>query len=414
MVKWINLTLTLRRRQVVIVVCLFSSLHPSRLLQLTLPVVVVILDCVISVNAQELIEPSLELLPAEYYGQAEITEEQFTSEASSGIGRQAKKSYRWVSVGDIDPRHKYRELSNSVGRLDILMQSRKSAKKSFIYCTATLISKNLVITNNHCLPADNKNLKILKGSVLFGYFSTEDEDIAERIEIDIVPVESDKQLDYAILKLGRPPKQFSSVDLSTYRVANRGENAYILHHPLSGPQVVSYHLLHCIIANNSVVKRIVFHRCQTKGGSSGALILAESDNAVLAVHFGASSIKSTDNQAPNKATNILKIIENSSLLQKLFTSPSDNGNAADDDSNRYSSLQSVAESGRLLSSKFDSYEEMDREGCKKAKSIALTQLKKSCSNSKNGTIESSEVTSCVHTGKRVRTYIVRLDGKCTY
>jgi hypothetical protein len=176
-------------------------------------------------------------------------------------------------VSKLAPDSTQRLMSNSVGMVRYGQGS----------CTAWLVASDLIITADYCVAPDKA-----EGPPVFvlGYLSAESK--AVTLPVSSTPVEIDRNLGYAILKLT------TSVDKSEHpplRLATReptpGESIFLLHHPEAGPMQISADADECKVVTVSPTGQAEFsHSCATVGGSSGAPIIAASDFSIIGIHYG--------------------------------------------------------------------------------------------------------------------------------
>jgi len=144
-------------------------------------------------------------------------------------------------LNQFNPQDLYRQLARPVGRLSVELKSGKSA-----YCTAAIISDDLILSNAHCLlDATGRNV-VRSGVLSMGYLTSGITEETEQFEVDVgAPVEigmpgAEGAPDYAILRVtsGDPGQTWGSVRLSSLAPLEGGSLA-IMHHPLGFPMVVS-------------------------------------------------------------------------------------------------------------------------------------------------------------------------------
>ncbi len=72
-----------------------------------------------------------------------------------------------------------RQLSQSVGRLDILYRG-----KGVVTCTASVILPEYILTNAHCLPGPQKLGRPDRASLLMGFYTSE-QDRTQRYDVEV-------------------------------------------------------------------------------------------------------------------------------------------------------------------------------------------------------------------------------------
>ncbi len=173
---------------------------------------------------------------------------------------------------------RFQRLGRPVGRLDILL-----ANGRMTFCTASVVSKDHVITNAHCLPGNHPSPPA-QASLLMNYLEVDDPGSTVRYSVDITPVEENRELDYSILRVeGDPAAQFGKVALR-FRDPSPGEALLVIHHPAGLPKHVTRggcraRTPKALSGNN------VLHLCDTLPGSSGAPVFSEENGHFVGLHF---------------------------------------------------------------------------------------------------------------------------------
>lgn len=104
-----------------------------------------------------------------------------------------------------------RKLARPVGRLAIGLPGGKLA-----FCTASLVADELVLTNYHCIPGLGTHGAVTEAMLWMGYLLPASLEGVAQYPVDLAPVEADKTLDYALLRVrGRPGGLWGKVTLST-------------------------------------------------------------------------------------------------------------------------------------------------------------------------------------------------------
>ena len=172
-----------------------------------------------------------------------------------------------------------RRLARSVGMLRITLTDTAGKTITFL-CTATLIARDTVLTNQHCIEkqasTDRVTLELWLDHV---------GEAATIHPVDPLPLEEDGELDYAVLRLARSPEMSLPLPWPRFqlRAAVTGERLFILHHSGGNPLQVTR--AHCrVTAPDATRRTVVRHSCATQTGSSGALLIAERDHAIVGLH----------------------------------------------------------------------------------------------------------------------------------
>ncbi|MCD0162838.1 trypsin-like peptidase domain-containing protein [Deinococcus sp. 6YEL10] len=252
------------------------------------------------------------ILPGNQFGRANLVIPQSLQVPESIIG----PTPIFEAIVDFAPSDRYFQIAQSVGRLDI--QFDKNGKSWMSTCTATLIANGLLITNYHCTDFDGV---IRRMQLRMGYLS--ETLTGETFEVNIQPTERNADYDYAILEVnGNPGAKYGTV-LMNARQPLINETLYIIHHPAGQPKQISR--LNCRLhpTRNTDPNSIeLLHRCDTLGGSSGSMVMADGDNAIVGLHFAGfnSSVLPSFEQRANYAKRFTKVLAKSSVLTAMSKS----------------------------------------------------------------------------------------------
>lgn len=207
------------------------------------------------------------------------------------------------------PRH----MTGPIGRLEIKRHWRDNGQETADWCTAFLVSDNLAITNNHCLPGLTDS-EVAVARVRFNYLRPNEGSSSSFIVSRVV--ESDPALDYAVIALeGTPGLTFGTVPLLT-RPPLAAEPLNLVGHPNSFPQRVTRAL--CRAAPVPVAGDRFKHSCDTYGASSGSPIFSETDGALIALH-ASGEVEFSDGRF-NQGVLFQRILDHSALLRSLAIS----------------------------------------------------------------------------------------------
>ncbi len=202
-----------------------------------------------------------------------------------------------------------RQIGRSVGVLWIDSVDRAGNTRT-LQCTATLIAPSVLITNQHCLA-----FKGAAGRLSLEFWIDYRGGAAVLYEVDPTPIEIDPHLDVALLRLlpNAAGRQTEPLSQPRFRVAIPGERLFLLHHPDSKPMQVSR--TRCRVATPFVTgEQDLRHTCATWPGSSGALIFAEQDLAIVGLHH---SRRKSDEDPRGFATPISALLAKSATLRRL-------------------------------------------------------------------------------------------------
>jgi hypothetical protein len=190
-----------------------------------------------------------------------------------------------------------KKLGDSIARLRFVASDRN------IYsCTAFLITKDLMMTNQHCI----SNQAELKSALVdFDYDTAISETFFTRLT---KLVACDHALDYSIVRLrespDREPLQFASVPVTN------PQELIIIQHPGGEPKMVS--IEDCDSSQANVVgrgntKTDFLHTCDTETGSSGSPVMDRAARTVVGLHH--LGYEEEDDILVNRAVHIEKVLQ---------------------------------------------------------------------------------------------------------
>lgn len=213
-------------------------------------------------------------------------------------------------IANFSRKNRYRKLSEPIGRIEILME-KPDGKRGVSFCTGTLISPRYVLTNNHCIPG--QKFRVLRAQIRFGYLTRQSK--GQVFPLAIQPVETRRDLDYAIVQVGGNPADYYGYIKIRARPAEAGEEFFIIHHPLGQPKRLTRK--DCRAApGGHFRKQLLRHRCDTEGGSSGSLIFSDISLNLVGLHF-AGGLNANDPNSSNHAIRISFLIQHSPILKAL-------------------------------------------------------------------------------------------------
>lgn len=165
-----------------------------------------------------------------------------------------------------------RQLASPVGRLGI------QTDEGVAYCTASLISSNRILTNNHCVPGVGGSAAVFQ----LGYLQAGSTAGVTSYDVNMVPLETNAALDYSILELmTEPGSEWGAIELSTSDPSPRN-SLFVIHHPGGFSKRLSRG--HCAADDPAIVGDDLRHICDTLGGSSGAPIFDNDTRKVVGLH----------------------------------------------------------------------------------------------------------------------------------
>ena len=221
----------------------------------------------------------------------------------------------------------YRKLGVPVGRLD--SQVDTDGPSDCWPCTAFLIAPGRLMTNHHCSTGLPDMLRqqgvaqperVTRVRLIMGYMNDDavsPEDGVKVYEVDPQPIEANKELDYAIMKVDpAATDDFGVLKLSDTMPAPN-DSLFVIGHPRGLAKRLS--LRQCRVKERGVVGRRLQHRCSTLPGSSGSPVFDNNSRIVVALHSAAAARISTDD-VTNLAVPMAMIAESSSFVAGLIGS----------------------------------------------------------------------------------------------
>ena len=238
------------------------------------------------------------LLPESQYGKLDIEPNQ--SLGGSDAYMRAQGNAAFEPIVDFNPNDLFRKRSLQTARLDLRVQ--ESDRRGWKNCTATLLPNNLILTNYHCIPG--RTHKVFESRAVFQYLRQGQKN-ADAFSVDLNPVAADNGLDFAILRLrGDANARYGALEIRPTRVEPNA-SLVIYHHPAGMPMRITRY--RCRAALGSAYDGATFrHRCDTLGGSSGALIY-DTQHRVVALHHSA-GLNAQTATSFNRATAIEAIL----------------------------------------------------------------------------------------------------------
>ena len=177
------------------------------------------------------------------------------------------------------PKSRLRQLSRSVGRLDVRFPSGK-----FLSCTTTLIAESLILTAAHCIPGIGDHGVVTEANLIMGYYDEVDHSSAKSYEVNVSPLESSRSLDYSILHVNGNPGREWDVIKTFAEIKEAGSPLIVIHHPGGAPKHVTRSWCHSGVPKPTEHNDLL-HTCGTIPGSSGAPIFSDDSGALVAMHY---------------------------------------------------------------------------------------------------------------------------------
>lgn len=186
-------------------------------------------------------------------------------------------------IADLRPDDPLRVMAASTALLTTAFTDDKG-KRHTLYCTTVLIAPQTLLTNHHCAYRSGKPYE--SAEVWFNYLAPETADVHPVGSI----LEADETLDFALLRITLPAghAEQRSLPIATARSATPGERLVVIHHAFGDTQQISRAFCRVLI-DQPTDKTQLRHSCPTRGGASGALLIAESDGAVVGLHHSNST-----------------------------------------------------------------------------------------------------------------------------
>ncbi|NQV01558.1 MAG: trypsin-like peptidase domain-containing protein [Bacteroidia bacterium] len=208
-----------------------------------------------------------------------------------------------VSLTELD--RKLHDAARSVALLSFIMNG------GHYTCTGFMISEDLMITNEHCVPTQ---AVCDTTAVYFGYeYNTEGFlSIGEQYYCETLVAPPVETLDFSVLRItGQPgkPDKWGSLNPASH-ILNKNEPLLMVQHPYGQPKQISK--IGCFISTpdahgNDDSKPTDFgHLCDTLSGSSGSPLLSQ-DYRVVGLHHLGFDWTSDRWKDENRAVNISEI-----------------------------------------------------------------------------------------------------------
>jgi S1-C subfamily serine protease len=144
-------------------------------------------------------------------------------------------------------------------------------------CTTAIISDRYILTAAHCT---------VDAPRLTAIFAQGRE--TATFPVLTAPVEIDNVRDYAVLEVDGMPSQRFGVAKLLLRIPLKGESAFIISMNDTGGQTISRNC--SVLETND--RGLVLHDCDTRAGSSGALLFSANDLAILGLQIGSADARS--------------------------------------------------------------------------------------------------------------------------
>ena len=224
------------------------------------------------------------------------------------IPEMAVGSYNNEFISAYSPKSVFAKMGRSVGRLDVLTD------KGNFPCTAFLVEDDLLMTNHHCVPGILDDARIGANAIAAVQFVTgyTHEGITagtEKFMVNPIPVESNKDLDYSVLRIlgAKPGKEHGTLRLASLQPQDN-DPYWIIGHPMGEAQRISREK--CRANSPALSEKQLLHTCDTLPGNSGSPVIDASSQMVIALHHAGSRANSINYAVPMslilKASKVLK------------------------------------------------------------------------------------------------------------
>jgi V8-like Glu-specific endopeptidase len=153
-------------------------------------------------------------------------------------------------------------------------------------CTVTHIGKGYALTAGHCFEAtevltQNKGCRF--AHVDWGYRVGQDSNLTSQCDM-IIAMQKTEFVDFAILKFSTYPKAFFEIEFD--RASEIGDKLTIFSHPDGRPLQWSQYCNLETPGGGEIPLEKMSYRCDTEGGSSGAVIISADSGKVVGIHNG--------------------------------------------------------------------------------------------------------------------------------
>lgn len=243
--------------------------------------------------------------PSEYYPLSK-TRIQSANEAGFQALKESTNRFErgYLLVRSIDSA-KIAYVDRFVGRLDLLYTLRSKPVSSDV-CTAAVFG-NMLLTASHCIPGKGAAVAERFKFTRHYYFDGQSDDDRREFVLNSKDEDVERKLDATLVTLPVDIVKFKP----TYREPIPGETVILVSHPLGEGKRLS--IGNCRVKSLTPASPNRFeHSCTTMPGSSGAVVVAKSDLAILGVHV-AGGLES------GAAYSMVAILHRFPNLAKLFT-----------------------------------------------------------------------------------------------
>lgn len=203
----------------------------------------------------------------------------------------------WKEISSLSSSSAIRQAGKSVADIDLpVMGSR---------CTGFLISENILMTNQHCIPTSSHARGV---TAIFNHVKGVSKSSHRKYDCSTF-MGNNSKLDYALLKCkGFPGRTYGFVELDDSQV-NRGSSIYIVQQNCDyySDRDCDYTKKY---STGSIVKVAdeYSHNADTLGGSSGSPVFSKTSNSVVAIHHAGLGNNGMGRGIENYAVPMSKIV----------------------------------------------------------------------------------------------------------
>lgn len=221
-------------------------------------------------------------------------------------GRRVRTTGNWAPIYSRSETNRVRRFARTIGRLDLCWE-KDGEKPIFTYCTASLLAGNRILTNSHCTNASDIRKTagagwfLAEARLVMGFDDSSDTSTVKSYSVPLRALAFSSDADAQILKVrGNPNATWGATSLVFAGEAAADGDLMLIHHP--GAISLQFNPKSCKIhsSQDKADYPQIRHTCDTFFGSSGALLLRESDLAIVALHF-AGGLRPGDIRSFNKA-----------------------------------------------------------------------------------------------------------------
>lgn len=245
--------------------------------------------------------------------QANFTFPPIVPEAGSISTYASHEDPNYRNFADVSSDSIHARIGQSVGLLELTYRTNTKQELTYL-CTASIISEEFLITNAHCayspqVSKRNGNIRLIAASLRMEVNRPGDQGNVYPVKVE--PVEINSYLDFAILEFlsVSPYQRYGVVNFTNHRSANVGEPLFMIHHSnIAGTHHKRITEEGCTRLHPSRIEQYkdrmvemayapgenrgrpladydIPHFCDSENGSSGSLVYARSDGAVVGLHF---------------------------------------------------------------------------------------------------------------------------------